>query len=115
MEDERMDQSAQQAQNLFNKGQIAFERGNWDIAIDLLMQCVTLQPRFSKARKVLRAAQIAKFRREKKSKLALQIQEFGAALQRMKINTLLKTGKKEMALNECEKLLVMNPLQEQNV
>jgi tetratricopeptide (TPR) repeat protein len=115
MAEERMDQAAQQAQNFFNKGQIAFERGNWDIAIDLLMQCVTLQPRFSKARKVLRAAQIAKFRREKKSKMALQIQEFSAVLLRMKINTLLKAGKKELALNECEKLLAMNPLQEQNV
>lgn len=115
MAGEKADQVAQQAQNFFNKGQVAFERGNLDIAVDLLIQCTTLAPGFSRARKVLRAAQIAKFRREKKSKLALQVQEFSAKLVRMKVQTLLKTGKKEAALAECEKLMTMNPLNSQNV
>lgn len=115
MAGEKADQVAQQAQNLYNKGVTAFERGNLDIAIDLLMQCVTISPGFSKARKVLRAAQITKFRREKKSKMALQVQEFGATMLRMKIAALIKAGKKDAALVESEKLLTMNPLQSQNV
>ena len=115
MAGEKTDQMAQQAQNFFNKGVAAFERGNFDIAVDLLMQCLTLAPGFSRARKVLRATQIAKFRKEKKSGLGAKLQEASMAFQRMKIAGLLKAGKKEMALIECEKLLLENPLQSQNV
>jgi tetratricopeptide (TPR) repeat protein len=115
MAGEKTDQSAQQAQNFFNKGVAAFERSNLDIAIDLLMQCVTLAPGFSRARKFLRAAQIAKFKKEKKSRMAAQMQDFSAMLLRMKIAGLLKAGKNEAALLECERLLSMNPLQSQNV
>lgn len=115
MAGEKSDQVAQQAQNFFNKGVAAFERGNLDIAIDLLMQCVTLAPGFSRARKFLRASQIAKFKREKKGRMAAQMQEFSAMLLRMKITGLHKAGKTEMALLECEKLLSMNPLHQLNV
>ena len=115
MAGERTDQAAQQAQNFFNKGVAAFERSNLDISIDLLMQCVTLAPGFSRARKVLRAAQIAKFRKEKKSGLAEKMQEVNAVMMRMKIMGLLKANKNDAALLECEKLLTMNPLHPQNV
>jgi hypothetical protein len=66
MAEVKSDLTAQQAQNFYKKGVAAFERGNLDIAIDLLMQCVTLSPGFSLARKFLRAAQITKFKRERK-------------------------------------------------
>ena len=115
MAGERSDQAAQQAQNFFNKGVAAFERGNLDIAIDLLMQCVTLAPGFSRARKFLRAAQIARFRKEKKGGLAEKMQEVNAMMLRMKIMGLLKANKNDAALLECEKLLTMNPLHSQNV
>lgn len=115
MAGERTDQTAQQAQNFFNKGNAAFERGNFEIAIDLLMQCVSLSPGFSRARKMLRATQIAKFRKEKKSGFSLKLQDVNAAVMRMKIAGLLKAGKTESALIECEKLLAMNPLHSQNV
>lgn len=115
MAGEKSDQVAQQAQNFFNKGVAAFERSNLDIAIDLLMQCVTLAPGFSRARKFLRAAQIAKFKKEKRGKMSAQMQEFSAALLRMKISGLQKAGKTELALLESEKLLTMNPLHPQNV
>ena len=112
---EKTEQVAQQAQNFYNKGVAAFERGNLDIAIDLLMQCVTLAPGFSRARKFLRAAQIAKFRKAKTGKLAVKIQEVKALFLRMKIAGLMKAGKPEAALLECEKVLAVNPLQSQNV
>jgi tetratricopeptide (TPR) repeat protein len=81
----------------------------------MLMQCVTLSPGISLARKFLRAAQITKFKREKKSKLATQMQEFGSMLARAKISALQKGGKLEAALVECEKLLSRNPLHSLNV
>jgi tetratricopeptide (TPR) repeat protein len=112
---EKTEQIAQQAQNFYNKGQVAFERGNFDIAIDLLTQCVKRAPGFSRARKVLRATQIAKFRKEKKSGLSAQLEEARALLMRMKIAGLLKANKAEAALLECEKLLTLNPLHSQNV
>ena len=115
MADVKNDQAAQQAQNFYNKGLAAFERANLDIAIDLLMQCVSLAPGFSKARKVLRAAQIARFKRVKRGKFAVQLHELSVAMQRMKVMTLQKSGKLETALLECEKLLSMNPLHQQNV
>jgi tetratricopeptide (TPR) repeat protein len=115
MAGDKSDQTAQQAQNFFNKGVAAFERGNFDIAVDLLVQCLGLAPGFSRARRVLRATQIAKFRKEKKSGLSAKLQEVGMALQRMKIAGLLKAGKKEMALIACERLLLENPLMSQNV
>ena len=115
MADVKSDLIAQQAQNFYKKGVAAFERGNLDIAIDLLMQCVTLSPGFSMARKFLRAAQITKFKREKKSRLATQMQEFGSMMTRAKISALQKSGKLEAALIECEKLLTQNPLHSRNV
>ena len=115
MAGEKSNQTAQQAQNFYNKGVAAFERGNLDIAIDMLMQCVTFSPGFTLARKFLRAAQIAKFKKDKKSKLATQVQEFGTMLVRGKVKALQKAGKLESALVECEKLLTVNPLHPLNV
>lgn len=115
MAGEKTEQSAQQAQNFYNKGVVAFERGNLDIGIDLLMQCVTLAPGFSRARKFLRAAQIARFKKEKKGGLAAKMQEISAAMMRMKVAGLLKAGKAEAALLEAEKVLALNPLHSQNV
>lgn len=115
MDGENNEVVAQQAQNFFTKGVAAFERRNWDIAIDLLMQCVTLAPGFSKARKVLRAAQIARFRTQKKSSFAQQMQDMKCSLMRMKVQGFLKAGKKETALLECEKLMSVNPLLADNV
>jgi len=115
MAEAKSDLTAQQAQNFYKKGVAAFERGNLDIAIDLLMQCVTLSPGFSLARKFLRAAQIAKFKREKKEGFAGKIQELKEMFIRMKIETLQKSGHLEAALIHCEKLLSSNPLHPLNV
>ncbi|MBR4170786.1 MAG: tetratricopeptide repeat protein [Kiritimatiellae bacterium] len=105
----------QQAQNFFTKGVTAFQRHNWDIAVDLLTQCVKLVPGFSKARKVLRDAQIARFRSERKGSFAMQVLDFKCKMLRVKIQGFLKAGKKETALFECEKLMAMNPLLADNV
>ena len=115
MAGDKSEQMAQQAQNFYSKGSAAYERGNYDIAIDLLMQCLTRAPGFSKARKILRSAQIKKFKATKASGFSSKIQEIKAAGVRAKIKGMLAANKNDAALIECEKLLTMNPLNGQNV
>lgn len=109
------DIAQQQAQNFYNKGVSAFERRNLDIAIDLLTQCVQISPGFTRARKTLRAAQIARFKNIKKTSLSQQMLDVKASLMRVKIQGLLKAGKNETALLDCEKLLAINPLNADNI
>lgn len=115
MSNAKSDRIAQQAQNFYSKGVAAYQRGNYDIAADMLMQCLSLTPGFINARQTLRATQIAKFKRERKGGLAAKLQEASMALTRMKIEGLLKAGKTNSALVECEKLLLVNPLHSSNV
>lgn len=115
MAGDKSEQMAQQAQNFYAKGSAAYDRGNYDIAIDLLMQCVTRAPGFSKARKILRSAQIKKFKSTKTGGFATKIQEIKSAGRRTKIKGMLAANKPDMALIECEKLLSINPLDGQNV
>ncbi len=115
MAEDKSEQMAQQAQNFYTKGFAAYNRGNYDIAIDLLMQCLTRASSFSKARKVLRSAQIKRFKSTKVSKIAEKIQEVKAAIIRTKIKGMLAANKGDAALIECEKLLNINPLNGQNV
>lgn len=115
MADDKSEQIAQQAQNFYTKGLAAYTRGNYDIAIDLLMQCLTRASSFSKARKTLRAAQIKRFKSLKVGKLQEKVQEVKAAMIRAKIKGMLAANKADAALIECEKLLTINPLNGQNV
>ena len=113
MAEETRDANAQQqmAQTLFNKGFAAFERGNLDIAADLLMHCVELSPGFSRARRFLRAAEFQKTKNVPRSQLGAKITELTSLPQVLKINFLLKSGKSEAALVAAEKLLRRDPLQ----
>ena len=115
MAGDKSEQMAQQAQNFYTKGSAAYNRGNYDIAIDLLMQCLTRAPGFSKARKILRSAQIKKFKSTKSGGLGAKMQEIKAAGIRTKIKGMIAANKADAALIECEKLLTMNPLNGQNV
>jgi len=115
MAGDKSEQQAQQAQNFYAKGHAAFERGNYDIAIDLLMQCLTRAPSFSRARKILRSAQIAKFKRRKIGAFASKIQDIREAGIRTKIKGMLGSNHPDAALIACEKLLTMNPLHALNV
>ena len=112
---DKSEQMAQQAQNFYAKGDAAYGRGNYEIAIDLLMQCLTRAPGFSRARKVLRSAQIARFKGVKIGGFAGKMQDIKAAGIRAKIKGMLSANKADLALIECEKLLTINPLHAQNV
>jgi len=108
--DIQSDRFQKKLQNFFNKGFGAFERGNLDMAIDLLHQCIELSPGHGRARKFLRAASIQRFTKRYPSPLQKKLAELAAFPGYLKALMLLKSGKKNKALVACERLLQKAPL-----
>jgi len=104
---------AQKAQNFTNRGRQALETGKYDLAVDMLMEAVSAAPDVLETRKLLRAAQIANFRKNggKTGFLA----KIGFATARQKIMGLVKKGEGAEAMAEAEKLLGQNPLDPDNI
>ena len=104
---------AQKAQNFTNRGRQALETGKYDLAVDMLMEAVSAAPDVLETRRLLRAAQIANFRKGGgKTGLFAKI---GFAAARAKILSLAKKGKGPEAMAEAEKLLCQNPLDPDNI
>ena len=55
---------AQKAQNFTNRGRQALESGRYELAVDMLMEAVAAAPDILETRKLLRAAQIANFKKK---------------------------------------------------
>ncbi len=107
---ETNEQNSQLAQKLFNQGFATFERGNLDIAIDLLLRAVELSPGFIRARRFLRAAEIQKVKKAPpKSGLMAKIGELTCLPAYLKVTALFKAGKVDQALFEAEKMLKQEP------
>jgi tetratricopeptide (TPR) repeat protein len=96
-------------QGLFNKGFSAFERGNLDYAVDLLLQCVELEPRLLRARKFLRAAEVQKFKGKKESAFSRGLSSMKGAPALLGSLALSK-GHPEKAVMAAEKLLKDDPV-----
>lgn len=103
---------AQKAQNFTNRGRQALESGRYDLAVDMLMEAVTAAPDVLETRKLLRAAQIANFRRNGKAGFGAKL---GYMMARQKIMGLIKKGQGAEAMAEAEKLLSQNPLDADNI
>ena len=104
---------AQKAQNFTNRGRQALETGKFDLAVDMLMEAVSAAPDILETRKLLRAAQIANFKRKGgKSGFGDKIK---FKLAQSKIMGLAKKGQGEEAMAEAEKLLSLNPLDPDNI
>ena len=103
---------AQKAQNFANRGRQALETGKYDLAVDMLMEAVSAAPDVLETRKLLRAAQIANFRRNGKSGFGAKL---GCMMARQKIMGLVKKGQGAEAMAEAEKLLSQNPLDPDNI
>ena len=104
-------QIPQSIRNLHSKALAALERNNTDIAIDIFLRCVEQCPTFTAARRNLRLTEIARFKAaNKQNSLAHRLSSLTGALQTMKVKALAKAGKLEEALVECEKLLLIDPL-----
>lgn len=97
-------------QNLFNKGFSAFERGNQEIAIDLLYQCLEIEPTSFRVRKFLRAASLQLYTKSKPSFMKLKLSELGAMPAYLKSSMLHSSGKTNEALLASEKMIEQAPL-----
>ncbi len=103
---------AQKAQNFTNRGRQALESGHYELAVDMLMEAVSAAPDILETRKLLRAAQIANFRKNGKVGFGAKM---GYLLARNKIMGLVKKGQGAEAMAEAEKLLCQNPLDADNI
>ena len=103
---------AQKAQNFANRGRQALETGRYELAVDMLMEAVAAAPDVLETRKLLRAAQIANFRKNGKVGLGAKL---GCMMARQKVMGLVKKGKGAEAMAEAEKLLCLNPLDPDNI
>ena len=103
---------AQKAQNFTNRGRQAMESGKFDLAVDMLMEAIIAAPDVLETRKLLRAAQIARFRKNGKPGFGAKL---GYMMARQKILGLVKKGQGAEAMLEAEKLLALNPLDADNI
>ncbi len=103
---------AQKAQNFTNRGRQALESGRYELAVDMLMEAVAAAPDVLETRKLLRAAQIANFRKNGKTGFGAKL---GYMMDRNKIMGLVKKGQGGEAMVEAEKLLCKNPLDPDNI
>lgn len=103
---------AQKAQNFTNRGRQALETGKYDLAVDMLMEAVSAAPDVLETRKLLRAAQIANFRKNGKTGFGAKLTYMMA---RQKIMGLVKKGQGVEAMAEAEKLLSLNPMDPDNI
>ena len=109
------DALAQKAQNFTNRGRQAMEGRKFDLAVEMFMQALTFVPDALETRRMLRAAQIAKFKSNPPSALALKMQGMGSYFARQKVLALVKKGQGVEAMAEAEKLLMQNPLDPNNI
>lgn len=101
----------QKAQDLFNKGFGAFERGNLSYAIELLFHVVELEPGFVQARKFLRAAEVQQHRKVRNNAVARVLATLRGYPAYVKALALVQSGKAGQALAAVEHALRRNPLE----
>ena len=105
------DALAQKAQNFTNRGRQALEAGRYDLAVELLTEALNCAPDTLETRRLLRAAQIAKYRQNPPGFMA----KMKCLTMRGKILSLAKKGQGAEAMAEAEKLLTINPLDPDNI
>ena len=103
---------SQKAQNFTNRGRQALESGKFELAVDMLMEAISAAPDVLETRKLLRAAQIANFRKNGKTGFGAKL---GYMMDRQKIMGLVKKGDGAGAMAEAEKLMCKNPLDADNI
>jgi tetratricopeptide (TPR) repeat protein len=109
------DANAQKAQNFMNNGRLALESKRYDRAVEMLTRSLECAPDALETRRLLRTAQIARFRLNPPSALSLKMQSMGMYFARQKVLGLVKKGLGAEAMAEAEKLLSQNPLDPDNI
>ena len=105
------DALAQKAQNFTNRGRQALEAGRYELAVELLTEALSCAPDTLETRRLLRAAQIAKYRQNPPGFMA----KMKCMTMRGKVLSLAKKGQGAEAMAEAEKLLAINPLDPDNI
>ena len=104
-----LEDAPRKAREHFDKGFIAFERGNLDYAMDMFEQALDLSPQFLRARKFLRAAAVKKFKAAKQNPFSRALANLQGVPGLMQIGAQAKKKPLE-ALKAAEKLLRADPL-----
>ncbi len=97
-------------QSFFNKGFAAFERGNLDMAVELLYQCLEADPGNFRARKFLRMASLQRYTKKKPNALTAGLAEFSGLAPSLKASSALRAGRNAQAILAAEKALLAAPL-----
>ncbi|MBA4387768.1 MAG: hypothetical protein C0404_07295 [Verrucomicrobia bacterium] len=105
-----VEKASQRAKDLYNKGSLALERGNFDFAIEVLYSAVEMEPGLVPARKLLRIAEIRKFRQKKSGWLSSMTSSASSLPGYLKTQALFKSNKAEEALVASEALMKVEPL-----
>ncbi len=103
-------QVPQNVKNLHNKALAALERDNLEFAIEMFLKCVELAPAYLGARRNLRLAEVARFKRARKGKMAHILANVTGLPKQLKTQALLKAGKTSEALMAAEALMQIDPL-----
>jgi len=103
-------QVPQGIRNLHSKAVSALERDNLDFAIEMFMKVVENAPNYLAARRNLRLAAVAKFKRARKGAMTHQIASLTGIPKKLKIMALMKAKKPDEALMAAEELLLIDPL-----
>jgi len=109
MAEKTINEVPRKTRELFEKATSAFERGNVNYAIDMLSSIVTAIPEFLQARKVLRAAELKKFRDAGGGELTHLLSSLRGMFTLMSAQGALKKNPLD-ALQGAEKLLRLDPL-----
>jgi len=105
MDEVTLENLSKTSRDSFNRGFTALERGNIDYAIEMLTACVEESPRFVRAWKFLRAAEVKRARKKAVSNLTRSIDTGVKMPTYLSAMTLLKSGKHQAAMMLAEKLL----------
>ena len=101
------DQKASKIQRYIFKGQQALDYGNYELAIDMFDEVLRLDYTSTYARKNMRTAQVALFKKSNLSSMSLSFQKFKKAFAAHKAKSLIKRGRGQEAI--AETLLKIDP------
>ena len=103
------DQKASKIQRYIFKGQQALDYGNYELAIDMFDEVLRLDYTSTYARKNMRTAQVALFKKSNLSSMSLSFQKFKKAFAAHKAKSLIKRGRGQEAMAIAETLLKIDP------
>ncbi|MBU0679383.1 MAG: tetratricopeptide repeat protein [Verrucomicrobia bacterium] len=102
------DDAPRKARELYEKGNAAAERGNYDYAMDMYTTALELAPKVLRIRGALRSASVKKFLDKKGGELTHLISSIQGLATMIGASSQIKS-KPEQALVKCEKLLRLDP------